>query len=319
MGRLAKKVVRNKRQVESASLSAIAAVVQPGETTIENVPKGQRPHVEATRLEARADGATLVAQAQAQNGRVDPSVLDTIVEKWRQRQMLVRAETALINQVKSYARRLCHGDKAQAVKLFKRRSPTLVDGNSETLVLLRAATMPLELARAPVHAVRLEAERWLEKAAQELPAADFVRSVHGFGWLGLAAIVGEAGDLANYATEAKLWRRFGLAVFDGAAERPRKGDVLGFSPARRTVIWTIGTSLIKQQNRYQALYLKRKEYELARDIILIAAHKRAQRYVEKALLRHLWKAWRQVGGPKTSIPPMEPVNKRRPTCADIVS
>ena len=55
--------------------------------------------------------------------------------------------------------------------------------------------------------------------AKALPVASFVEETRGFGYLGLAQIVAEAGDLSNYANPAKLWKRFGLAVIDGRAQR----------------------------------------------------------------------------------------------------
>ena len=50
-------------------------------------------------------------------------------------------------------------------------------------------------------------------------------------------------------------------------------------------------------NPWGALYVERKAYELAREVdgkpmTAMHAHNRAKRYVEKRLLRELWKAWR---------------------------
>jgi len=69
----------------------------------------------------------------------------------------------------------------------------------------------------------------------------------------------------------------------------------GYSPKRRSRMWNIGDALIKgnADGIYRATYLKRKEYELARnpEMPKIHAHRRAQRYMEKRLLRDLWRAW----------------------------
>lgn len=83
----------------------------------------------------------------------------------------------------------------------------------------------------------------------------------------------------------------------------------GYVPRRRAIMWNIGASIIKKQvvsARRQALpdapsdgpygevYRMRKEYELARGQLPIVAHRRAQRYMEKRLLRDLWREWRKI-------------------------
>lgn len=72
-------------------------------------------------------------------------------------------------------------------------------------------------ARAPADAMRDISEKRMAKLAMELPVYPWVENVKGAGALGLATIVAEAGDLANYQTPAKLWKRLGFAPFDGYA------------------------------------------------------------------------------------------------------
>jgi hypothetical protein len=158
-------------------------------------------------------------------------------------------------------------------------------------------------ARAPFERIEREALRQMEKLAGTLPAwAEFGAAVRGFGAGSLAVIVAEAGDLANYASEAKLWKRMGLAVIDGVRQGgltkgASKDDWIthGYSPQRRSRMWNIGDALIKgnRDGAYRTIYLARKAYEVARDPEMrpIHAHRRAQRYMEKRLLRHLWRAW----------------------------
>lgn len=166
--------------------------------------------------------------------------------------------------------------------------------------LAHFATLPLQEARATIKKHRLEVERRCVKLAKELPVyAAFVEPINGFGALGLAQIVGEAGDLANYANPGKLWKRMGLAVFDGKSQRRVSGAAAieqGYSPVRRAIMFCIGDSLLKKQNAYRDLYLERKAYEQAKvpDGTKMLWHRRAQRYVEKRLLRELWKAWRDA-------------------------
>lgn len=135
----------------------------------------------------------------------------------------------------------------------------------------------------------------------------FAEGVRGFGAVSLAGIVGEAGDLSNYATKSKLWKRMGLAVIDGV----RQGGLTkgasaeqwiahGYSPIRRARMFVVGGCLVKnnRDGPYRRAYDQRKAYELAGDPDMkpIIAHRRAQRYMEKRLLRDLWQAWRRYAG-----------------------
>lgn len=166
-------------------------------------------------------------------------------------------------------------------------------------------------ARKPFDEIEKKSLKEMERLAELLPVwQSFGAAVRGFGRGSLAVIVAEAGDLANYSTKSKLWKRMGLAVMDGR----RQGHVAkglsrddrnaayiehGYSPKRRSRVWNIGDALIKgnADGVYRAAYLKRKEYELARnpEMPKIHAHRRAQRYMEKRLLRDLWRAWGRAG------------------------
>lgn len=135
------------------------------------------------------------------------------------------------------------------------------------------------------------------KLAKQLPVWPWWKSVNGLGALGLAQIVGESGDLSNYANPGKLWKRLGLAVIDGKSQRRVSGAAAlehGYSPRRRSVMYCIGDSAIKKQSPYRDLYLERKEYEKAKvpDLTPMHHHRRAQRYMEKRILKHLWQRWR---------------------------
>lgn len=161
------------------------------------------------------------------------------------------------------------------------------------------ATLPLQEARAVLRKHRLKVERDLTALAMDLPVYTFVQNLHGFGALGLAQIVGEAGNLSKYANPAKLWKRMGLAVINGKSQRRVTGDGAleqGYSPTRRAIMFCIGDALLKKQNAYRDLYLIRKAREMEKvpEGPKILWHRRAQRYCEKRLLRELWRAWTQA-------------------------
>jgi hypothetical protein len=158
---------------------------------------------------------------------------------------------------------------------------------------------PLLQAQIPCTAWKKASEKEMISLAKEMPVAPFVERTRGFGYLGLAQIVAEAGDLSNYTNPGKLWKRFGLAVFDGKAQRRSTNKemaiTMGFSPRRRSLMFVIGDSLIKATGgEYRVLYLERKAYEVEQhpEARPMQHHRRAQRYMEKRLLRELWKEWR---------------------------
>lgn len=262
-----------------------------------------------------------VSQANFSNDRAGQPYFDThdihagviaqIRETHRQRQDLHRAEKSLTLQIKSIARRLSH-TSGQALQQL---SPTIsmlvpdvslscvdhpsVDTQNRNVSTAFLASLPLEEARAGIKTSRMRIERQLTKLAKQLPAYAFVESIHGMGALGFAQIVGEAGDLANYANPAKLWKRMGLAVINGRSQRRVTGaEALehGYNAVRRSIMYCIGDSMIKKQNDYRELYLARKGFELAKlpDATKILIHRRAQRYMEKRLLRNLWRYWNHV-------------------------
>jgi hypothetical protein len=189
--------------------------------------------------------------------------------------------------------------------------------------------------------IEADATKRMETMAKQLPAwGAFGESVRGFGARSLAVIVGEAGDLSEYATHSKLWKRMGLAVIDGKRQgglgKATSADTWiahGYSKKRRSHMWNIGQSLVQgnRDGKYRTIFLSRLGVEHAKaierglvpatimkatvaswegrglppltlvkkinpDEHMSAGHmdKRAQRYMEKALLRHLWKAWRRA-------------------------
>lgn len=175
-------------------------------------------------------------------------------------------------------------------------------------------------SRKPFEAVEEDALKEMVAIAKQMPVwSHFGESVRGFGAASLAVIIAETGDLTNYSSVAKVWKRMGLAVMgdvrQGGLPKGSGAEAWiahGYSPNRRSLAWNIGDTMLKAQVRkvkddagedtgeryalgpYGQAYLDRKAYELARepDMQPIKAHRRAQRYLEKRLLKHLWQAWR---------------------------
>lgn len=108
-----------------------------------------------------------------------------------------------------------------------------------------------------------ELEKLALKAAKQLPVAGWVARLEqrGFGLQFLAIVVGETGDLANYANPAKVWKRLGCAPWSfegqtlmGATWRSGQQGKLpaiewqnyAYSPRRRSIAYLIGEGLMKQ-------------------------------------------------------------------------
>ncbi len=191
-------------------------------------------------------------------------------------------------------------------------------------------------ASQSLHGDKLLIERKLRKLAKSLPIYTFVEQTPGFGDIGLAQIVGKCGDLSGYSNPAKVWKRMGLGLVDGKRQQRIKNDKAlairhGYSPRRRSTMFVIGDSLLKCQGPYREVYLQRKEREVEKAVAAGLAvvpqaeidkkvkkgakkedlasqfmsqghiHARAQRYMEKRLLRDLWAAWKKLHGVKAAV------------------
>lgn len=235
-----------------------------------------------------------------------PPILAEIKEHHRMRNDFMNAEKRQTLQIKSICRRLVGCDfpptKEQltdADKLFKAVRDNELDKHPKAM-MAAGYLMPLFEVQETLRKAKLKPENIMKKLAMTTPVWDWVESINGFGALGLAQILAETGDLNNYANPAKLWKRMGLAVINGKSQRRVSGAEAieqGYNPLRRSMMFVIGDSLLKKQNEYRELYLARKVYEEQKfpeseGGYKMIWHRRAQRYVEKRLLKHLWQHWR---------------------------
>jgi hypothetical protein len=151
-------------------------------------------------------------------------------------------------------------------------------------------------AQALVRGERLRWERRLLQHTQELKVADPWVGQRGLGLLGLGQLIGEAGDLSRFPTVAKLWTWFGVGL---VKDEPNGGysRQVRYSRPRRAVLSQVGTSAIRAGGDLYHLYLQRKEFEYNKHHHLPELrnpglyHNRAKRYLEKYLLRWLWREW----------------------------
>ncbi len=256
--------------------------------------------------------------------RVAPIIAE-IREQWRERQDHHNAEKRLTLQIKARCRRFCGGDKTEGGKLY-----TAMSGKKEHPLAsdARAANIWLLESRSIVEKHRKTLEKRLCELARQLPVSEWWCAIKGCNALGLAALVGEAGDLNAYANPGKLWKRFGLQVYRGSAPSTwrrnglpaKEWEEVGYAPRRRAVLFTIGTSLFMHSGmdgHYRLVYdayKARKATELP-DHTKKYIHNMAGRYMEKRLLKHLWQAWRAANpeaAPSEALPPAKSNGKGAP-------
>ncbi len=154
-----------------------------------------------------------------------------------------------------------------------------------------------------------QTKKQMRKLARGLPVWPWVEAISGFGDLGLAIIVGEAGDLAGYATKEKVWKWLGVAVINGERQQRKFGAEAaaahGYNPCRRAELWTVADSMFRHQWRgakddvpahavgyYGEVYARRKAHTATREWTLGHRENDARRIMSKAALENLWRVWR---------------------------
>lgn len=190
-----------------------------------------------------------------------------------------------------------------------RIAAALEAGPSDHLFPLASAT---QRAREPFDVERVATEKSMKYDAKMLPVWNaWCKSVTGLGELSLARIVGETGDLSNYATPSRVWKRMGLAVLDGNRQGnpgPKASAEQwirhGYNPQRRSIMFVIAETLLRSQSvaaakgaeaPYRKLYDDAKAKALAKEWNKMRAHRHGQRLVAKKLLLDLWCEWNGRG------------------------
>jgi hypothetical protein len=129
----------------------------------------------------------------------------------------------------------------------------------------------LDLDDAPQYTFFDENEKEWSKTmigiVKRMPCHDWWVAIHGCSSLGLAMLLGETGDLSKYASPAKVWRRMGLDVMNGEANKNRfKGMNTGYSKRRRMIAFRVSSAIVKANSgHYREVYDIRKGYEAERD------------------------------------------------------
>lgn len=140
-----------------------------------------------------------------------------------------------------------------------------------------------------------EADRDIAQLARHEPIIERMTELKGIGYL-LAAKTVAMIDIERAATVSALWRYAGYGVTDGQRDRPVKGTKLPYNVRLKTTLYLIGTSFMRCESPYRAIYDEAREYyELNRpDWTKAHRHQAAMRKMIKVFLSHLWLEWRTL-------------------------
>jgi hypothetical protein len=167
----------------------------------------------------------------------------------------------------------------------------------------------------------------LAKLGSRLPATDWWCAMRGLSPKQLAEIVGEAGDLSIYPTCRQLWKRLGLAPYEGHAysnwrSKKELGGLkaeqwvdAGYSGRRRSITYKIGCDILKakrdddpNRNPYLDVYEARRAHTAVThpDWTKGHSHDDGMRIMVKALVKDLHREWCRVVGSKEVLTAMVP-------------
>lgn len=275
-------------------------------------------------------------------------IVNHIRAEHRRRRFAMKVQQKLDRALESFVRRNCTDWTFDADETARKKY------NEQTHAIIKAAredegdpiiinlVQSTDKGREPFDAVRKGNEKRMSELAAGLPVSEWVKTVHGFGMLGFATIIAEAGDLSNYSNPAKLWNRLGYAPFDGHAGstwkrqkwRPRALSAEEwvehpFSGERYALMFSLADSLFRAQwisakksdtedgvpdGPYGEIYAKRRAHTLQTHPEWTKQHRRqdALRVMMKTLLKDLWTAWRDLGAAPVQVQPPPAADKPKP-------
>jgi hypothetical protein len=114
-------------------------------------------------------------------------------------------------------------------------------------------------SRRPWDVKRELTEKAMRELARSLPIWPWCEGIRGFSDLGLAVLVGEAGDLSNFPTKYKLLKRLSIGCIDGRRQgNPiERNDFIrhGYRPSRRAQIYVfLDENIYKSQKTKEMIH-----------------------------------------------------------------
>lgn len=228
--------------------------------------------------------------------------LDQIRIFHKHRKRLIRSRVSEQNRCWGQIVQIAMGrgmDFAEAKKFADRNLGSAIAGKLDDQEIAKAVS-PWRQAIAIFAAEEPWFKKRMEKLAKEMPAAEWVAGVRGFGMTNYACILGETGDLRNYPNPAKVWKRLSVGLVGDERQRRIKDNkelaiIHGYKPEVASIVWQLGECLVRQNKggEYRRLYDEYKARQKAEHPELTDGHinNRARRYAAKAALRDLWCEW----------------------------
>jgi hypothetical protein len=244
----------------------------------------------------------------------------------RRRRYAMKMGQKVMRSLESYIRRTATDwhpemDEQDRARVKKEVQAIIKAARADTNHEHHRAVLIADKACEPSIKLREDDETRMTQLARSLPVYPWVESVRGAGAIGLATIVAEAGDLSNYSTPGKLWKRLGYAPFDGfagstwkrATWRPRvlaaeewqanpfSGERYALMHQIATFLWMkqwigkdkTGTGVGAPNGPYGEIYAARRARtkQTHPDWSDGHAHSDALRVMMKEFLKDLWIEW----------------------------
>ena len=239
------------------------------------------------------------------------SLVAQIQETARARKLVQETQKGITLRLKSHARRhfaaTIDPDAKSRDKMIRTSADKLVKAilagkevaTEEAFGLLEYHAELLQMYALAEAGVKRQTKQ-LAKLVKQLPVwKSWGDQTRGISPVGLGAIMLYSGDPTLYRP-AGLRRRFGLAVFDGKAERRRKGEKAGFIAEAKAALFVAAENQLRTSGEYADSYRFRKALEETKIPESTAQHRhlRALRWVMGALLRDFRRAWAEAQGEK---------------------
>lgn len=197
------------------------------------------------------------------------------------RRSILRSEIRAGQASKAFCRLVSGGDKDEGDKLLAK-----IKAGDGTVPGLVVDVVNDHLAAAKLYRLARKArERQIAKLVEQLPVwQSWAAGVRGFGAVGFGMIVAETyANGSGHFTVSQHWQRLGIGAIDFETASRR----------RKTAMYVIGSSLVKQGAEYRDFYLAAKDQIAAAhpDLTKLHVHNRAQRLMVKRLVADLWERW----------------------------
>lgn len=271
-----------------------------------------------TEIALRGDVGEDAVRACLQSKRPVPHLPDTcaaLMELAVQRNAMIRGQQRLELAAQSMTARALGWQptlpeakrkkiRAKAERIVRQVAKGKTPEDAEAARLVGDEVQALMEAKQPLTARRALQEKTMQRLAKQTPGMTLVEQVRGFGPLGLASILGEAGDLSDYPHWKHLRKRLGWAPDaaypracdvheDSSSEsrlvpRQRRGRIYG-----DVLIPLIMANPAGAETPYRAAYDTAKAEYLERGWKKGHASNAAQRRMLQLLLKHLWQTWKE--------------------------